>query len=422
MNTHKLTKLAIGAVIAVVAALWIGNARRPSETLDHAGALLPGLKEHINEVKTLRITGAENKPIVTLARGEGGWSVNEKNGYPADVSKVREFLLKLSEAELAETKTATPELYTKLGVEDIAGKDAKGALVEIEGTPTPGKVIVGNFNGQGGDGTFVRRPDEAQSYLVRGNLTVDKTAANWLLRDLADIASSRIAEVRIEHAGKTLRAFKTEGSEANYAVADVPKGRELSSEFVANGLASVLSGLRFDDVMPAASAQPADGAKVFAATYVGFDGLTVDAKTWEQDGKDYAIFNASLDEARLAKHIDEEQARARADYEAAKLKAAEAAAPADAAKPPATDTAKPEATTPAAEAPPATTPPEEPLAVKDPAKDREIRLEALRKEVNDLNARFAGWTFVIPAYKYANINKTLDDMLKPLDAAKPKAK
>ena len=70
---------------------------------------------------------------------------------------MREFLLKLSDATVLEQKTSNPKLYADLGVEDVKGKDAKGILVTLEGLKQPVKLIVGNFNGGGGGGTFVRR-------------------------------------------------------------------------------------------------------------------------------------------------------------------------------------------------------------------------------------------------------------------------
>ena len=44
-------------------------------------------------------------------------------------------------------------------------------LVSLDGLKQPVKLIVGNYNGAGGGGTFVRRDGEAQSLLVKGNLT-----------------------------------------------------------------------------------------------------------------------------------------------------------------------------------------------------------------------------------------------------------
>lgn len=43
------------------------------------------------------------------------------------------------------------------------------------------------------------------------------------------------------------------------------------------------------------------------------------------------------------------------------------------------------------------------------------KLEELRKEVADINARTEGWLFRIPGWRFANIDKSLEDMLKPRD-------
>ena len=48
--------------------------------------------------------------------------------------------------------------------------------------------------------------------------------------------------------------------------------------------------------------------------------------------------------------------------------------------------------------------------------DREQRLTKLKAEVDALNTRVTGWAFVLPAYKYASLDKPLADLLKPVEA------
>lgn len=402
----KILRLAVVAAAALLIALWVGNSRVPKHEVAGVADAVPGLSDHVNEIAQIRIVGAGNKPIATLVKREDGWLVAEKS-YPADVSKVRELLLKLAAAKLVEPKTSVPGSHAKLGVEDVAAPDAKGVQLELDGLKEPVKLVVGNYNGRAGDGTFVRRAGEAQSWLAKGNLVVDREAANWLQRDLLDLSSTRIAQVEITHAGKTLRAFKTESAAPNYQVADVPKGRELSSEFVANGLASVLSGLRFDDVVKAGTVEPGD-AKVYDVRYTTFEGVVVGAKAWSRDGKDYAAFSASLDEAAANAWIDSMQAKATADH------AARSAAPPAKTDAPAANADVPAANANASNPAPPAAPIEPPLAVTDPARDREQQLAKLREEVATLGRKFEGWVFVLPNYKFANMNKTMDDLLKPL--------
>jgi hypothetical protein len=413
MKAKTLYALIAAALIALIAAWWVSSSQKPaSESAAKPGQLLPGFREQVNDVTTITLTGAENKVLATLKRG-GGWTIAEKSGYPADVTKLREFLLKLADADVLEQKTANPKLYSTLGVTDVKEKEAGGVLVVLEGQKQPVRLVVGNFNGAGGGGTFVRRDGEAQTLLVKGNLSVEKTAAGWEKKDLADIAAARLKQVVLTSPdGKVLKVYKDQPGDANFKVADVPKGREVSSDFVANTLGSMLAGLRADDVFAAKDAAPED--KVYKAKYLAFDGLSVDATAWVKDAKDYAQFSAALDAAAAEANVAAEQAKAKADYETAKKDAAakSAGSPGDGGDKKAADAA----TTPAAAEPAA------PLAVSDPAKDKAERLKTLNDEVAALNRAFSGWTFVLPAYKFGNIDKGMDDMLKPLESKKPDAK
>jgi len=406
MNQKTLAYLIGAAVIAAGAAIAINFSNRPqTDDSEAAKPLLPQLHGHLNDVSSITLTGAEGHVLATLRHGKEGWSVAEKSGYPADLTKVREFLFKLDQATLLEAKTSNPKRYAELGVDDVKDKDAKGILVDIAGLAQPTRVIVGNYNGGGGGGTFVRLDGDAQSWLAKGNLAVDKNIADWESRDLTDIAAEQIASIVLTGPdGKALKVFKEQAGDANFKVADVPKGRETSSEFAANGLGSALAGLKADDVFPAKEAAPPE--KVYKAEYALFDGTQVHLNAWDKEGKYYAQFSATLDGAAAGAQIDKQQAKAKADYDAAAAAAAKAEV-----KPPATA--------------PAEVP--KPLAVSDPSKDRQEKLDALNAKVADLNKLFDGWTFVLPSFKFSNVNKGMDDMLKPLetkkpDAAKPAAK
>lgn len=414
MNAKTLYSLIAAALVALIAAWWINSAQKPvSEAAEQTRALLPGFREQVNDVTAITFTGGDNKALATLKRGSDGWTVVEKSGYPADLAKLREFLLKLADATVLEQKTSSPKHYSELGVSDLSDKDAGGVLVTLGGLKQPVKLIIGNYNGAGGGGTFVRREGEAQSLLVKGNLTVDKTVASWERKDITDIAATRFKQVTVTNPdGKALKVYKEQPGDANFKVADVPKGRAVSSDFVANSLGSTLSGLHADDVFPAKDMPPAD--KVYKADYLAFDGLDVAMTAWVKDGKDYAQLTAALDNAAATAHVEADQAKAQADYEAA-VDAGKAANAADADKKSAAGAA-PDAVAKAAAEPIA------PLAVSDPAKDKAERLKVLNDEVVGLNKTFAGWTFVLPSFKFSNIDKSMDDMLKPLETKKPEAK
>ena len=406
MNQKTLIGLAVAALVAILVAIAVNHSKQPrsesAEVSEKSSYLVPELRDHVNDVSRIVMTGAENKPVATLDRGADGWSIAEKGGYAVDTGKMREFLLKLADAKLVEEKTANKDKYAALGVEDVAGKDAKGIEVELGGLAQPVKLIIGNTNAHGG--TFVRRAGEAQSWLASGNISVERKGENWLRKDVADVAANRVASVSIARPdGKTVRSAKQDEGDANFKLADVPKGREAGAEFTVNGLASTLGGLRFDDVVPAKDAAPPE--KPLNARYATFDGLVVNVVAWEKDGKDYAQLTATTDPDQANRHIAARQAKAKADDDASSAHQNDAAPAANASKPADAKTDTSETAV-------------KPAAVADPAKDRQDKLAALDKEAADLNARVKDWTFVLPPYKYANINKSPDELLKPLEDKK----
>lgn len=399
MNQKNLLGLAIATVAVVVVAFAVQHSRKPvSDFSDQAGPLVADLGDHVNNVSRMVLTTANKKTAVTVANKDGIWTVAEKGGYPADLGKLREYLLKVADAKLIEKKTAKADRYPDLGLSDISDPKAKGIAVEIDGLAAPVGFIAGIFNAQGG-GTYVRRIAETQSWLATGNLIPDKEPANWLHKEIANIPSERIASVTITHPdGTVLRVFKDKASDPHYTIADLPKGREPSSEYAANGLASVLADLKLDDVASASEITVPE--KVTQVRYATFDGVLVDAKAWQVGDKHYVALSASEDRELAEKHADAELAMQAAQAAADKAKAAaQKSETADAATK--EDEAKP---------------------VLDPAPDREQRIAAIGSEVEKLNSVFKGWSFVLPGYKNAEIEKSMNDLLKPLESAPPLAK
>ena len=110
MNQKTLIGLVIAAVVAIVAAIALNHSSRPrSDTVEASTWLVPSLREHVNDVNKVVVTGAEGKVLATLERGANGWTLAEKGGYPVDTGKLRAFLLKLADAKRLEQKTSNKD-------------------------------------------------------------------------------------------------------------------------------------------------------------------------------------------------------------------------------------------------------------------------------------------------------------------------
>ena len=423
MNTKRFPIIAGIAIVAIAIAAFLVLRRAPeAEGSLVGGPVIAGLADKLNDVSTVRFVKAGETTLLTLQREGKGWAVVERDGYPADDAKVRLALINLGETKVLEPKTANPERYAQLGVQDVDAADATGTRVELSGEGIDSKLVVGHPVAQGGEGTYVRRVGEAASLLATGNLVPDPEIGQWLKREITDIPSSRIREIELRQGeARPLRVFKNAPEDANFIVADIPRGREVQSEVVANGLGSMLAGLTLEDVAKADVAPSSDLVQ-HDAVYRLFDGTVITMQGWQETdgadgnpGKAYATFTASLDEdqARTAIVADVEREQATA--------AAEASAPVDSGAVPgeaavdvdaSASTDERQATSGAAvndaEANPTT-----PEAKVDVEAETDKRLADLREEVDAMNARLGGWRFELPAYKFANVDKSLEDMLKP---------
>lgn len=294
MNVKTLIALTALTVLAVVAAFWL-SAEQQTAPEPQAQALVPGLEEAVNEVTALKVIGAGDATVAVLERGDQGWTVADKAGYPADLGKVRETLLALAQAQIVEQKTAKSDYYERLGVRDVNDSDATGIRIEIEGLKKTVALIVGK-NADGIDGSYVRRVGEAQSYLVSGSLAIERDAARWLDREILDLPASRIQSLTLRHPdGGTVTVTNENQEQPAFTLTNLPEGRELSFETAADALAGALEGLTLQDVVPAASLdagahQPVEGE------YRTFDGLVVRTRAFRVEDKNYVQFNVSFNE------------------------------------------------------------------------------------------------------------------------------
>jgi hypothetical protein len=299
--------------------------------------------------------------------------VTERASHPADSSKVRKLLIDLADLKIVEQKTDNAANYAVLGVEDVKAPAATGVRVELAGLAEPTALIVGKSAGT--RSSYARLAQSAQSLAVSPALTLDTDPKNWLDRSLLDIPADRVQQVRVTEAnGRSYVARRESHEQTDFTVPDLPKGKTLSSPTIANSAASALGGFTFDDVRRAvpASASPKGTAR---AEFRLFDGTIIEI-TGRKEGERHWI--------HLQPRYDEKQQQRFA-----------VAAPPPAA---AAQDAKPE---PAAPAPPS------PAPAAPERKPDEVRAEA-----DNWAARFAGWDYEIPGYKYESLFRPLDELIQ----------
>lgn len=170
----------VAALAAAAVALAVIGQRQSAPTAPPSGGrVLPGLAADLEALRRVTIVTAGARPVVTLERAGDTWTVAERDGAPADVGRLRDALVALSEASIIERKTADPARHALIGVEDVALETAAGTLVRLETADgSSAELILGNAERTGEQ--FVRRPGETQSFLVDRNPELPRDPAEWV--------------------------------------------------------------------------------------------------------------------------------------------------------------------------------------------------------------------------------------------------
>lgn len=96
MKGSKFFYLVVAAAILAVAAWYLHRSEKSSwqeRALPSGADLLAAVP--VNDIAVVALRGPDGG-TVTLRRGEGGWIVEERAGYPADFGKIADFVRKLS--------------------------------------------------------------------------------------------------------------------------------------------------------------------------------------------------------------------------------------------------------------------------------------------------------------------------------------
>lgn len=367
MNTRSLLIVAVAAVV-LIALAFVGR-ERPQTLSRNDTLLLPELEDVFNDVDEIVVTKAGDEAVATLDRGDDGWSVAEKDGYPADVGAIRQALLAISEAKVVETKTANPDFYGRLGLTPVGQDDSAGTAVTIRyGDKSLPTIIFGDTEGT--NYRYARPADDAESVLIDRDPKLPRETSGWLRAQVLDVQGDRVQQVTIEHADGEGLVINKEGREqTNFSVAPIPEGRELRYPGVANVIGNSLRSLKLEDVR---RDEPDIGDVVATSQFRTFDGLVVTASGISIDDTDWLRFSAAFDAEQAASFADEEAGDSVAD-------AAQDDASSDDGGNDDSDKGKVEP----------------------------------RAEADEINARVDGWLYKIPDFQYQQMTRRVEDLLKP---------
>lgn len=296
--------LAVTVVALVVAAVLIVTDSGGDNVPNVAGdPMFPALAEHVEDIGEIVIETKSYR--LDLRNVDGRWVAANLGNYPIVPDAIAQIVAALSQMTIVEDKTANPDWYHFIGVDDPTADLPAGVTpgVHITAVATNGDVladaIFGNASASVGyardGGSFVRRAGEAQAWLVTGGINVPGFQQDWF-GQLLSIPGTQIARITI-FLGEdmVLDAEKVDLATGDYELAYLaPSLGPAGSTANDNGLRGVGQGVvstSFEGVRSADSVTFADDARMVRFTTTS--GLQLDVKIGEADGEIWVTYNAS---------------------------------------------------------------------------------------------------------------------------------
>lgn len=286
------------------------RARRPQNIGSLGQLLFKDLKAA--DIAAIRIV--EPKQTLTLQRKDDGWVLAEREGFPADLAKVREFVIKVIGLKVGQSEPIGEADRARLNL------DASGAQVEFhaaDGKPlaklTAGKKYfkreVDNPDKAPGDGRFVVVPGEAKLvYIVSDPLAqASAKSADWIDRSAFQVEKVKALELRYPD-GSGWRIERS-GDNADWKLAGARPGEKLDVSR-ANAATYSLSMLELADVMPKDAKTDAKDSGLDKPTLINattLAGANYEIKVGKLEGENYYVAVASSsDQPRdklLSQHV-----------------------------------------------------------------------------------------------------------------------
>ena len=219
-------------VLGLLAAVSLGGAYQvlvasaPTEAAPPARLFAALDDAALARVAQVRITyglGLAGVQPLTLTRTpEGGFTIAEYGDYPADAGELARLLAALQRLEPLARKTARPEWHRRLG---LVAPQELGQAIQIDVRDEMGRELAGLLIGkpQESEGAralegaraetlaqerfYVRRLNEAQSFLVRTAWRVPREPEQWLSQTLPWLRADEVRQLRVRNLEGGRRIF-----------------------------------------------------------------------------------------------------------------------------------------------------------------------------------------------------------------------
>ena len=274
-RAQSLTLFLIAGALVAIAAVTIAIEMRGLSPTSSAGPVLPGIEETIGDAQRITITSAD--ATYRIERTQQGWAMRDRDDYPVLSTRLAQLTEGLETLRYVRRMTSDASKHERLGVTDPR-EDGRGILVQVE--DGRGALLVNLIVGVETSGTYVRRPDDAQTWSVQGDLPPLRDVASWMDMRPMNLTPDRLARVEIMPAEGRAYILARDGADQPWRIASPALAALTQSAVTAT--AERITQLAPVDVRTAPAIQGVPRARVRVTT---FDGIAIDAELIASDNR-----------------------------------------------------------------------------------------------------------------------------------------
>jgi hypothetical protein len=303
---RRQTTLLLGATAVAIALAAAAVFQQSTSTAPQfqQHPFFPGLSDRLAQIGEIAVTNKAGAFHVRLQQGK--WVIPERGGFPADPGQVRSTALGLADLTVLEPKTDRADWLSYVG---LVAPDKGGDAVDLkisDGAGKPiGELLLGHTEGGadalGRNTVYVRHPDETQSWLARGSLSVKSNVTDWLDRNVLNIDRDRIKGASVTPGkGPGYNLARDSKDQPDFKLLDMPAGRSLSFDGSPDGVAGAIASFTFDDV---AKADQFDFTKAPQSVEHTFDGLDLTVKIATKGMEHWATVTATAADPKVQAEV-----------------------------------------------------------------------------------------------------------------------
>ena len=297
MSARALAVLVALALALGAGALWMREQQRSREAGDVARLGQPVLKDlKAADVAAIRIEAPEGS--LSVARAGDRWTIAERDGFPADLERVRAFVLKAIELKVGQSEPIAAADRARLALNESGeGAGTRVRFESAEGKPLARLIVGGKYFKQppedpqkaSADGRYVLRPEDPKTVIVVSDPLEQASVRSSMWVERRGIAAEGVKTLEARLADGERWKIARASEDAAWALeGKVPESQQVAVT-KANAASYSMSLLEISDVAPPGITPAESGLdKPSIVTATTFDGLTYTLKIGRQvDDKRY---------------------------------------------------------------------------------------------------------------------------------------